>query len=240
MNLKECMKTLESLGTAQNRKVYARHGFPEPMFGVSWANFGKLKKQIKTDHDLALKLWATGNTDARLLATMVVDPEKMKASDVDAWAKHINCYAVADAFSGVVKRTPHVMSRMKKWTKSRGEWTLTAGWNLVTNLAMVDDSLDDAFFEDRLAEIERIIHTAPNRARYAMNNTLINIGIRNKNLEKKAIAAAKRIGKVEVDHGETNCNTPDAASYIAKTLAHRAKKKKTKKKAGGKKAISRA
>ncbi len=34
--------------------------------------------------------------------------------------------------------------------------------------------------------------------------------------EAKAIEAAKRIGKVEVDHGETNCKTPDAAPYIEK------------------------
>ena len=59
-----------------------------------------------------------------------------------------------------------------------------------------------------------------------MNNALINIGVRNSALEKKAVAAAKRIGKVVVDHGETGCKTPDAASYIAKTLAHRRKKAK--------------
>ncbi len=57
-----------------------------------------------------------------------------------------------------------------------------------------------------------------------MNNALINIGVRNPALEKKADAAAKRMGTVEVDHGETSCKTPDAAAYIKKTLAHRRKK----------------
>ena len=41
-----------------------------------------------------------------------------------------------------------------------------------------------------------------------------------------ATAAAKRIGKVDVDHGETGCKTPDAAPYIAKAAAHRKKKRK--------------
>ena len=36
-----------------------------------------------------------------------------------------------------------------------------------------------------------------------------------------ALAAAKRIGTVEVDHGETGCQTPDAGPYIRKTVAHR-------------------
>jgi hypothetical protein len=63
-----------------------------------------------------------------------------------------------------------------------------------------------------------------------MNNALISIGIRNPKLRKQAIAAAKRIGKVDVDHGETSCKTPDAAPYIAKAAAYGAKKKKAAKK----------
>ena len=52
-----------------------------------------------------------------------------------------------------------------------------------------------------------------------MNSALISIGVRNSKLERKALAAAKRIGKVEVDHGETSCKTPDATAYIKKTVA---------------------
>jgi hypothetical protein len=46
---------------------------------------------------------------------------------------------------------------------------------------------------------------------------------RKASLEKPAIAAAKQIGKVEVDHGETSCQIPDAIAYIQKA---RARKKK--------------
>jgi hypothetical protein len=57
-----------------------------------------------------------------------------------------------------------------------------------------------------------------------MNNAVIAIGIRSPTLRKLALTVAKRIGKVEVDHGETNCKTPDAAAYILKTVAHRKKR----------------
>ena len=49
-----------------------------------------------------------------------------------------------------------------------------------------------------------------------MNSVLIAIGARNAALEKKALAAAKKIGLVEIDHGKTGCRTPDAATYILK------------------------
>jgi len=62
MTKAEVMAQLKAMGTAQNRKVCSRHGMSGPMFGVSYANLGKLQKKIKVDHDLAEKLWATGWT----------------------------------------------------------------------------------------------------------------------------------------------------------------------------------
>ena len=46
-----------------------------------------------------------------------------------------------------------------------------------------------------------------------MNSALIAIGIRNEDLERKAIEMAREIGKVQVD-GATSCKTPDAEPYI--------------------------
>ena len=67
-----------------------------------------------------------------------------------------------------------------------------------------------------LARIERDISAEKNRVRQAMNNALIAIGMRNDMLETRALAVAKAIGKVQVDHGDTNCKTPHATAYIRK------------------------
>ncbi len=64
MELAEIMARLEALGTEQNRKVYRRHGAQEPLFGVSFGNLDKLRKELKTNDSLAEQLWSTGNTDA--------------------------------------------------------------------------------------------------------------------------------------------------------------------------------
>jgi|GEM_PF-2575689 hypothetical protein len=63
MTFKQTMATLKKMGTAQNVKIYKRHGAGDNLFGVSFANLKLLKKQIKTDHKLAEKLWRTGNSD---------------------------------------------------------------------------------------------------------------------------------------------------------------------------------
>jgi 3-methyladenine DNA glycosylase AlkD len=224
MTFEETMKTLESMGTAQNRKIYARHGYPENMFGVSFANLGALKKKIKTDQALAHLLWKSGNGDAQALALMVADPAKMTLAEIETWMTRTNSHCLADLFARqLVARTPHARKLMEKWTKSKDDPVGVAGYDLLGMLALYDSELPDEFFLPWIAKIEEKIHKAANRTRYAMNGALIGIGMRSPKLEKLAIAAAGRIGKVHVDHGETGCKTPDAASYILKAKARKKK-----------------
>jgi 3-methyladenine DNA glycosylase AlkD len=223
MNAQEALQQLEALGTPQNRKVYQRHGVSENLYGVSRADLGKLKKKIKVDHPLAQKLWATGNYDARSLATMIANPELMTEETVDTWAKDLGDHLVADAFAGLVSQTPLARPKMELWTQSEEEWLGRAGWQLLAHLAMKDETLSDDDFTAYLEMIEREIHRRKNRVRDAMNSALIAIGIRNEALEEKALAVAGQIGKVVVDHGETNCKTPDATAYIRKTVERKLK-----------------
>ena len=208
MTFDDVMKELETMGTEQNRKVYRRHGVGENMFGVSYANLGALKKRIKRDQALAQALWASGNHDARVLATMVADPAQLGEAELETWAGDLDCYVLVDNFVGMAFRSPAARACMERWIRSDDEWIGRAGWNMLGQFAMHDPVLPDEFFTPYLHEIEVDIHTRKNRIRAAMNNTLIAIGIRSMHLEALAVAAAQRIGRVFVDHGETGCKTP--------------------------------
>ncbi|MEZ5354392.1 MAG: DNA alkylation repair protein [Bryobacteraceae bacterium] len=216
------MNELELLGTAQNRKVYARHGAGPGTLGVSFANLGKLARRIKTNHDLARQLWDSGISDARSLALMIASPTDVTEADLDHWIAGVSYYILAGSVAQFTHKTCFAVKKRKQWTASRQEYVAQAGWDLVALAAMHDAEAGDGYFEQQLDTIEKRIHKAPNRVRHAMNGALIAIGIRNAHLEKLAVAAAKRIGKVEVDHGETSCVTPDAVAYIAKTKARKA------------------
>jgi 3-methyladenine DNA glycosylase AlkD len=93
MDLATAMRRLEAAGTEQNRKVYPRHGIGPPLFGVSYAELGKLRKETGVADGLARELWATGNHDARILATMVADPAALSARDADAWLRDVDNYS---------------------------------------------------------------------------------------------------------------------------------------------------
>ena len=110
---------LEALGTAQNRKVYARHGVGEPMFGVSFAHLRKLGKKLRHDHDLARALWASGNHDARVLALAVANPAEAGLGEIETWAGEVDNYVLIDEFAAFVAATPHFGACADDWTDPR-------------------------------------------------------------------------------------------------------------------------
>lgn len=217
----DVLAELEALGTEQHCKVYRRHGVAGPQFGVSYTNLRKLAKQIGRDHALARSLWSSGNHDARVLATLVAHPPFADEALLDAWAADLDSYVLTDAFSDFAAQTGWAQRKRDVWIDSDGEWMESAGWNLLARDALRDDARPDDFFAPYLTRIERAIHTQKNRVRHAMNNALIAIGTRNDALAEQAAATAERIGPVKVDHGATNCTTPDAAPYIAKARARK-------------------
>jgi 3-methyladenine DNA glycosylase AlkD len=221
MSLAETMRELEKAGSAQTRKTYARHGAAEPMFGVSFATLKTMTKRIGVDHELALALWETGNFDAQNLAVKIVDPSRITSAELDRWVRSASCSRLCGGYAAMLAAEgPLGAAKAAQWLGSKDERERCAGWTLLAQLSQRDETTPDAVFEKRLAEIERTIHSAPNTEREGMNMAVIVIGCRNARLRKLATAAAKRIGKVDVDHGDTACKTPDAAAYIEKTWAH--------------------
>ena len=94
MTIKQALGALKKAGTAQNRKVYGHHGVTCAMFGVSFAELKKLKKQIGVDHELARQLWASGNHDARILACMTADAQAMTSGEIDTWSRQLDSYVL--------------------------------------------------------------------------------------------------------------------------------------------------
>jgi 3-methyladenine DNA glycosylase AlkD len=224
MSLAEVMRTLEKAGSEQTRKTYTRHGATGPMFGVSFATLGALQKRIRVDHELALKLWDTGNVDARNLAMKIADPGTIEPSDLDRWARENPMRMCGLYIACLAQESAHAAAKAKEWLAAPDDRLRAAGWTLIGVLASRDEHSPDETFAKHLAQIERSIHSMSNEVKYAMNSALIAIGGRSPGLRKAATAAAKRIGVVEVDHGDTACETPDAVPYIEKMWERSGKK----------------
>ena len=217
MTSAEVLATLKKAGKPQTAAIYKRHGTGENVFGTLTSEIGKLQKKIKVDHALALELWKTGNAEARMLALQIADPQQVTPALAakflaDGPIRFLGLYLAA-----LIARSPIADKAMRDCMKSADEVTRETGYNILTARLRDDaDAISDADAGKVLATIEKHIHGSPNWARYAMNNAVIAIGVWRPHVRKDAIAAARRIGKVEVSHGDTSCKTPEAVSYIEK------------------------
>ena len=218
MTKTQVMVEMKKAGTAQNRKIYAWHGASGEMFGVCFTKLREMKKRIKTNQALAEALWDSENVDARTLATLIADPGTFGKRELDRWLREVHYYMLADMYvKEIVSESSHARSRLEKWIDIDHEWVGRAGWVLLTNMAIDPSSdLSDQELGGYLDRIEREIHEERNLTRDAMNSSLIAIGIRSKALKKSAVAVARRIGLVVVDHGETGCKTPEAIAYMGR------------------------
>jgi 3-methyladenine DNA glycosylase AlkD len=228
------MAELKKKGKESTRKIYARHGMvTENMYGVSVADLKVIAKTIKGQQALACELYATGNMDAMYLAGMVADGSQMTSKQLNAWAEGAaNLQMIAEyTVPWVTVENPQARDLAMQWIKSKKEHVASSGWCTFSGLVATkpDDELDLVEIEKLLGTVVKEIKSAQNRERYTMNEFVISVGSYVKPLAKEAKDAARKIGAVSVDVGETACQVPLATAYIEKNEAagRAGKKRKT-------------
>jgi 3-methyladenine DNA glycosylase AlkD len=234
MTLIETMTELEKLGSEQTRKIYTNHGCKSAMFGVSVANLKTILKQTKKDHELALKLYDTGNADAQYLAGLMADAKKLTTKDLQNWANNASWYMVAEySVAWNVAESPNCIELAENWINSKDENLQAIGWASLSSHLIYEkrEPIESSFLDTCLNKIEREIHNSGNRVKYTMNGFIIALGASESEFFKTCQDLAKRIGKVEVFMGKTSCKVPEAVSYLEKikTMGRLGKKKKTMK-----------
>ncbi len=213
VTVKEMLAQLESLGDEARRKHNTRAGAPDNQFGVKLGDLRAIAGKIKVDHELALKLWDTGNVEAQLLATLIIDPRSLSADKLDMMTRSTTCAQVADWMNAyVVAKHPEKESLREKWMKSRDRWAARAGWNLTASRVNKDaDGLDPAALLDR---IEKEMPKASPEVQWTMNNTLGAIGIKHAEHRKRAIAIGERIGLYKDWPVSKGCTPPYVPVWV--------------------------
>jgi 3-methyladenine DNA glycosylase AlkD len=210
------MQELEALGSESIRKVLRKHGARDPFFGVRIGDMKPIVKRIKTNYQLALDLYDTGNYDAMYLAGLIADDARMTRKDLAKWAKNAQHGHCGSTVSWVAAGSPVGLEMAREWIESKNEKLAAIGWSTWCSLLALkpNEELDMAELQKMLKLVQKTIHQAPDNVRYAMNMFVISLAIYVGPLRDAAIATAKKIGTVEVDMGDTSCQVPYAPDYI--------------------------
>ena len=229
----QVMNELKKCGSEQTRRIYQRHGAGDNIFGVKAADLKAIAKKIKGKQELACELYETGNYDAKYLAGLVADGKQMSKKQLDDWAKSAGWLWISEyAVPWVASESPHGRDMAMKWIESKKkESVASCGWSTYASLVAItpDEELDLAEIKELLKRVEKEIDSSANRVRYTMNGFVIAVAAYVTPVMKQAKATAKKLGKVEVDMGETACKVPLALEYIEKMekAGRTGKKRKT-------------
>lgn len=221
MTLKEIMSQLKSYGNEQTKKTLTKHGAKEPFFGVKVQDLKTILKKTKKNHELSLRLYDTGNTDAMYLAGLMADETQISEKQLEGWVKNAYwSYLSEYTVPWVAAETPYGWKLGNKWIKSKDENIAAAGWATLASIASLspDEELEIKAYKKLLDQVGKDVHKAPNRVRYVMNGFVITIGSYVPELTSHAQKIADKIGKVSVEMNGTACKVPLATDYIQKII----------------------
>jgi 3-methyladenine DNA glycosylase AlkD len=216
MSVDEVMRELAALENPKMRAANEQRGDDQ---GVNLTHLRRLAKRLKTQHALALELWTTGDTAARLLATLICRPRAFSAAELNAMVRDIRAPKLLDWFIvNIVKPGPHAEALRLAWKDEDG-LVGRAGWSLTTErVVKKSEGLDLATLLD---QIEAELKQAPEPKQWPMNHCLAEIGIRHREHRARAIAIGERL-EVLIDYpASPGCTSPYAPAWIAEMVRRR-------------------
>jgi 3-methyladenine DNA glycosylase AlkD len=210
----EVMAELAALEDPKIRAVNEKRGDDH---GVNLGELRAVAKRLKTQHDLARELWATGDTAARLLAMLICRPKAFERDELDVMLREARMPKVLDwLVNYVVKKSPHAEELRVAWFADPDPNVASAGWALTSErMAKKPEGLD---LSGLLDLIEAEMKDAPDRLQWAMNNCLAQIGIEHAEHRGRAIDIGERLEVLRDYPTPPNCTSPFAPIWITEMV----------------------
>lgn len=195
MNTQEIIELLRSLENPENKAGMARFGInTEKAFGISMKTLEPIARKIKKNHELALELWETGYHEARILATLIAEPNKISSEVMNKWASDFNSWDICDqAAMKLYCKTPFAWEKVFEWAESDMEFVRRAAFATLAALCLHYKEKNNEPFEKSFELIIKYSTDERNFVKKAVNWALRQIGKRNLELNRKAIETAETI-----------------------------------------------
>jgi len=162
--------------------------------GVPMNKMKQLGKQMGTDHDLAAGLWSSGWYEARIVASIVDDPEAVTSEQMDSWVEEFDNWAIVDTVCfNLFDRTPHAWIKVDEWAARDEEFVKRTAFALLWSLTGHDADAPDTHFLHGLELIEREAADGRPLVDKAISMALRAIGKRRRGLRPVALELAEHL-----------------------------------------------
>jgi 3-methyladenine DNA glycosylase AlkD len=195
----EIILLLKENGNPKNVEGMARFGInPETALGITIAFQRNLAKQISKDHKLAQELWKSGIHEARILSTIIDEPDKVTKSQMDKYVNDFNSWDLCDqCCNNLFWKTDFAIEKSFEWIENEKEFIRRAGFVIIAVLSVHNKQMTNKDFLKYFPLIEKYSIDERNFVKKAINWALRQIGKRNLGLNKEAIKLCKKIISLE-------------------------------------------
>jgi len=173
----------------------ARYGMKtENRLGVQIPELRKLAKETGMNHTLAMQLWKTGIAEARILAAMIAEPEKLTSQQMDSMVSDIDSWDIGDqTCMNLFEKTPLAWKKIHEWSQRNEEFVKRTAYGLIACLAWHNKTATDDQFIQLFPVIANGAQDPRKSIQKAVSWALRNIGKRNQHLNQQAITLAQQI-----------------------------------------------
>jgi len=198
-SVEDVLEKLKKKARPDQLEGMARYGMTvERRLGISIPELRLLAKETGKNHELALKLWKTGIDEAKILAAMIDDPQKLTEQQMEDWVKDINSWDVCDQVCmNLFEKSPLDWKKIHDWSNREEEFVKRTAFSLIACLAWHDKKTADDNFIALFPVIREGATDERNFVKKAINWAMRNMGKRNRNLNKAVVDMAKEIQKLD-------------------------------------------
>ena len=199
MTSEQILANLKHLANAQAAEGMAKFGItPAQALGISIPTLRTMAKEIGRNHLLAAELWASGIHEARILASLIDEPQLVSIQQMDDWVHDFDSWDVCDQVCGnLFDKTPYAYQKAIQWCSQEQEFVRRAGFVMMAELAVHDKKAPDEAFLPFFPLIQHYADDPRNFVKKAVNWALRQIGKRNSHLRTLALACADDILRMD-------------------------------------------
>lgn len=190
----ELIVTLHSLADPDTLTSQTRFGIRgEERLGVSIYDLRKIAKGIR-NHEMALELWQSGIHEARMVAAMIDEPEKVTLTQMESWVSQFDSWDVCDVVTDeLFIHTPRMLEVIPRWAVRDEEFVKRAAFAMIAALTVHRKDIPDEIVRGYFTLIEAAAGDNRNFVKKAVNWALRNIGKFRPALRSEAASCANRI-----------------------------------------------
>lgn len=185
----------------------------EHAIGLSNPALRQIAREIGVDHARAVALWQSPVREAKLLALLTFDPERLKPEEMFALAGDFTSWEMVDMAADLFVETGLEPALIARFAADDREFVRRTAFAMIAGAAVHCKREPDETFIAFLPLIEAHAGDDRNFVKKAVNWALRNIGMRNRACHQPALALAEKLA--ESDDRTRRWVGRDAVKYLS-------------------------